>query len=115
MVDFEYERGSMKFPGYWVSADAGKVFLERATFDETELDPATNWKQAWQNQDGEGLVKGYVELDAALISAATSLARAAGHTLSQADLDQVIRFDPAWHGDRCEIQSFSDVLGSNRS
>ncbi len=105
----------MRFPGYWVSADAGKVLLERTTFDETELDPATNWKQAWQNQDGEGQVKGYVELGEALISAATLLARAAGRTLSQSDRDQVIRFDPVWQTDRCEIKSLSRLLESNIS
>lgn len=105
----------MKFPGYWVSAGAGKVFLERATFDETDLDPATNWKQAWQNQDGESLIKGYVDLDAALISAATSLANAEGRGLGSTEIGQAIRFAPAWHGDRCEIQSLSEVLGSNRS
>lgn len=44
----------MEFPGYWVSEDAGKAFLKRATFDATELDPAANCKQAWHNQNGEG-------------------------------------------------------------
>lgn len=115
MVDFEYARGGMKFPGYWVSMGEGKVFLERTTFDETELDPATNWKHAWQNQDVKSRINGYVELDAALISAATSLARAAGLTLNQADLDQAIRFDPAWQSNRCEIKSLSHLLGSNIS
>lgn len=105
----------MKFPGYWVSMDEGKVLLERATFDETELDPATNWKHAWPNQDVESPIKGYVELDAALISVATSLARAAGLTLTQKDLDQATRFDPVWQSDRCEIQSLSHLLGSNIS
>lgn len=105
----------MKFLGYWVSTGQDKVLLERTIFDDTELDPATNWKQVWQNQDSEGLVKGYVELDAALISAATSLARAAGRDLSQAELDQVTRFDLAWQSDRFEIQSLSHLLGSSIS
>lgn len=105
----------MRFPGYWVCADAGKVVLERTTFDDTELDPATNWMQAWQNQDGEGLAKGYVEFRAALISAATSLAQAAGLSLSQADLDRAIRFDPVWHEDRCEIESLVHMLASSTS
>lgn len=104
----------MKFPGYWVSMNEGKVLLERTTFDETELDPATNWKQAWQNQAVESQVRGYVELEAALISAATSLARAAGLTLAQADLHQVTRFGPVWQSDRYEIQSLSHLLGLNR-
>ena len=105
----------MKFPGYWVSMGEGKVMLERTTLDETELDPATNWKQAWQNQAVESQVKGYVELEAALISAATSLARASGLTLSQADLHQAARFEPVWESDRNEIQSLSHLLGSNIS
>ncbi len=105
----------MKFPGYWVSLGEGKVMLERTTLDETELDPATNWKQAWQNQAVESQVKGYVELEAALISAATSLARASGLTLSQADLHQAARFEPVWESDRNEIQSLSHLLGSNTS
>lgn len=103
----------MKFSGYWVLTDVGKVVLKRATFDETELDPATNWKQAWQNQEDEGLVKGYVDLDAALISAATLLARADGRTLSSEEINQVTRFDPAWRGDRFEIQSLSQLFHSN--
>jgi hypothetical protein len=115
IVDFEYARGSMKFPGYWVSTGEGRVFLDRATFDETELDPATNWKQAWQNQAAESQVKGYVEFEAALISAATSLARASGLTLSQTDIQQVACFEPVWQSDRCEIKSLSHLLGSNIS
>jgi hypothetical protein len=63
----------MRFPGYWVSSDSGRVVLEKTVFDETELDPATNWKQAWQNQDAEALHKGYVDLDAALAFAAQVL------------------------------------------
>lgn len=105
----------MKFSGYLVSANAVGILLEMVTFDETELDPASNWKQAWQNQDGEGQVKGYVDLDAALISAAMLLASAAGRTLSRSDLDQVIRYKPVWQTDRCEIQSISHLLGSNVS
>jgi hypothetical protein len=105
----------MKFPGYWVSMGEGKVMLERTTLDETELDPATNWKQAWQNQAVESQVKGYVELEAALISAATSLARDSGFTLSQADRHQAARFEPVWQSDRCEIKSLSHLLGSNIS
>lgn len=105
----------MKFPGYWVSVSEGKVLLERVTFDETELDPATNWKQAWQNQDVESQVKGYVELEAALISAAASLARASGFTLSQSDRHQAARFEPVWQSDRYEIQSLSHLLGANIS
>ncbi len=115
MIDFEYERDRMKFPGYWVLTYTGKVLLKRATLDEAELDPATNWKQAWQNQVDESLVKGYVELEDALISVATSLAKAEGRIHGPAETGQAIRCSPDWHGDQCEIQLLSEVLGSNIS
>lgn len=57
MVVF-FERRVVKFPGFWVSMDAGKVVLQKFTFDETELDPTTQWKQAWQNQNEKGQTKG---------------------------------------------------------
>ncbi len=84
----------MKFPGYWVSANAGSAFLKKTIFDETDLDPATNWKQTWQNQDSESPVKGYVDLDAALISAAALLANVENRSLRQSDLDKVVRYEP---------------------
>lgn len=102
----------MKFPGYWVSVDSGKAVLERTVFDETELDPATNWKQAWQNQDGEARCKGYVDLEAALSFAAQMLSAVEGRTLGQAEKELATRFDPTWVGDRCEVQSLSCLLDS---
>ncbi len=102
----------MKFPGYWVSVDSGKAVLERTVFDETELDPATNWKQAWQNQDVEARCKGYVDLDAALWAAAQMLSAADGRTLGQAEKELATRFNPIWVDDRCEIQSLSCLLDS---
>jgi hypothetical protein len=109
---FERERGFMKFPGYWVSVDSGRAVLERTAFDETELDPATNWKQAWQNQDGEARWRGYVDLEAALSFAAQMLSAAEGRTLGQAEEELAARFDPNWEGDRCEIRSLSCLLDS---
>lgn len=103
----------MKFPGYWVSVDSGKAVLERTVFDETELDPATNWKQAWQNQDREARCKGYVDLGAALTFAAQGLAAAEGRSMSQSESELASRFDPTWVGDRCEIQSLSSLLDSS--
>lgn len=105
----------MKFPGYWVSMDAGKVVLQKSTFDDTELDPATQWKQAWQNQDEKGQAKGFVELSDALGSAATLLAGAAGRALTQTELAQVGRYEPVWQSDRCEIPSLAQFLGSTVS
>lgn len=103
----------MKFSGYWVTADAGKIFLEKTNFDETDLDPETNWKQAWQNQDSESKVKGYVQIEEALMSAAESLAKITGYKLSQTELDQAAHFNPVWHDTRCEIQSLSAILDSS--
>ena len=102
----------MKFPGYWVSADSAKIVLERTVFDETELDPVTNWKQAWQNQDGEARCKGYVDLGAALTFAAQMLAAAEGRSLDQSESELASQFDPTWIGDRCEIRSLSSMLDS---
>ena len=86
---------------------------ERAVFDETELDSATNWKQAWQNQDGEARCKGYVELGAALTFAAQLLAAAEGRSLGQSESELASRFDPTWVGERCEIQSLTSLLESS--
>ena len=102
----------MIFAGYWVSVESGRAVLMRTTFDETDLDPATNWKQAWQNQDAAASSKGYVELGAALMCAAQALAKAAGRALIQSEAEQVTRFEPEWRGDRCEIQSLSHLLGN---
>jgi hypothetical protein len=88
-------------------------FFGASVFDETELDPATNWKQAWQNQDSAAPSKGYVELSAALTYAAQVLAAAEGRNLSQLEIELASRFDPNWVEDRCEIQSLSSLLDSS--
>jgi hypothetical protein len=59
----------MKMPGCWVEKTTEGVSLTRTVFDETDLDPATNWKEAWQNQDPESAVRGYVPIEAALARA----------------------------------------------
>jgi hypothetical protein len=102
----------LKFTGYWVSVEHDKATLVRTTFDETDLDPATNWKQAWQNQDTTALTKGFVELTAALFYAAQTLASASGLSLSQTEVDVASKFDPEWIDDHCEIQSLSELLGA---
>ena len=104
----------MKFPGYWVSMHEGKVILSKTNFDDTELDSATHWKQAWQNQGAQCQVKGHVELHEALITAAQMLATTAGLTLSRSELNDVTRFEPAWKCDRSEIQSISHLIGPRR-
>ena len=59
----------MKMPGYWVEKTEEVVSLTHTLFDETDLDPATKWKQAWQNRDPESAVWGYVPIEAALAHA----------------------------------------------
>jgi hypothetical protein len=55
----------MKMPGYWVSKTDEGVSLTQTVFDETELDPATQWREAYQNQDPDVPVRGYVAIEAA--------------------------------------------------
>lgn len=68
----------MRFGGYWVVLSEDKATLTRTSFDETELDPATGWKEAWQNQEHDGPAKGYVEMEGALLCAAEHLAKLEG-------------------------------------
>lgn len=66
----------MRFPGYWVVGGAGKVAVYSAFFDDTDLDPATDFKEAWTNQDPGPGVLGFVDNGAALEGAIKLLARA---------------------------------------
>lgn len=50
----------MRFPGYCIEMQNGELTLSRRTFDETELDPATDWKTALQNQEGD-FPQGFVD------------------------------------------------------
>jgi hypothetical protein len=100
----------MQFPGYWVSVESNKATLLRITFDETELDPATNWKQAWQNQDAASSTKGFVELSSALIYIANVLALGSNQTLSQEQLNLAASFIPTWMGEQCTIHALSELF-----
>lgn len=62
--------GSMKYPGYEVAVVDGKVIIAHATFDETDLDPGTNWTETWQSQDQSSNTFGYVNLETALATVA---------------------------------------------
>ena len=48
----------MQFPGYWVSGAGSKVWLTPYMFDDTELSPASDFTQAWEN--GETGKDGFV-------------------------------------------------------
>lgn len=100
----------MKFPGYWVSMSSGKVLLERTTFDETDLDPATNWKQAWQNEDASSTCNGFVELREALIFAAKLLSTAEERTLSKDEIAKIVLIAPQWIKDSFQISTISQLL-----
>lgn len=102
----------MRFPGYRVHSRTGKVLIEQTIFDETELDPATNWKQAWENQAADGHVKGYVELVDALISAVNMFIKDSGCTLSHADLERVRGTNLIWQNNCCEIRSLNELLST---
>ena len=110
-TEFFNQGEKMKFPGYWVSLSSGKALLERTTFDETDLDPATNWKQAWQNEDDSSTCNGFVDLRDALIFAAQLLAVAEDQTLDQEKINNIVLFNPEWINDSCQIQSISELLG----
>lgn len=56
----------MKYPGYWVHKSDGNVVLAPCSFDETELDPGSNWTEAWQNSEATSLSMGFVDLSNAL-------------------------------------------------
>ncbi|PUE48966.1 hypothetical protein B9Z47_05475 [Limnohabitans sp. 2KL-1] len=100
----------MKFPGYWVSMSSGKALLERTTFDETDLDPATNWKQTWQNEEESSTCNGFVELREALIFAAKLLSTAEERALSKDEIAKIVLIDPLWIKDSFEISTISQLL-----
>ena len=100
----------MRFSGYRVCAEEGKVVLERSDFDETDLDPDTNWTEAWQNQDEGCPVKGFIELEKALVCAAKILALQAARALSPEDLVVAQEFCPVWDGQVAEIASIDQLL-----
>lgn len=100
----------MQFPGYWVWAEDGKVVVERSVFDETELDPETNWKQAWQNQEAEGMYKGFVDLEEALSCVAQMFAARSGRALTSDEVACAKSFGLSWQGDRAEVGSLDVML-----
>lgn len=41
----------MKFPGYWVTSEDGKIEVMIGEFDDTELSDRSKWTESWQNDD----------------------------------------------------------------
>ncbi|MFH1493515.1 MAG: hypothetical protein ABIG70_01810 [Pseudomonadota bacterium] len=98
----------MQFPGYWVKDANGKVIIRTATFDETELDPQTNWKEAWQHQDADSSIKGFVETGKALAHAARLIARNQGQEISDTEILALQSVPPLFQGGKCELQNLDD-------
>lgn len=99
----------MQFPGYWVTEDNGKVVVQNATFDETELDPATNWKEALQNQDADSPVKGFVEAGRATAHAARLIAKNHGRVISDVEILALQSAQPLFKDGRCELDNLDDL------
>lgn len=43
----------MRFDGFWVTNDQGKVEVSAGEFDDTDLSDHSDWQEAWQNEDPE--------------------------------------------------------------
>ena len=50
----------MQFRGYWVHSTDTGVKITSAMLDETELSSASNWQEAWQNEDPD-VPHGYID------------------------------------------------------
>ena len=55
----------MQFPGYWVDGEGSNVTVERSVFDDTELSPESDWKEAYQNAD-PSMPRGFIKPEAVL-------------------------------------------------
>ncbi|WP_252258612.1 hypothetical protein [Erythrobacter aurantius] len=51
---------NVRFSGYWVSSDQGKVEVSAGEFDETDLSAHSDWQEAWQNEDPE-IAHGFID------------------------------------------------------
>lgn len=77
----------MQFPGYWISNKVTYITIVHSIFDETELTPESNWKEAWQNIDLDAGVWGYVEIQAAIRQAAKLIAEINKTNLTEIEID----------------------------
>jgi len=99
----------MKFDGFWVFEADGKVVLESGVFDDTELDPATNWTEAWQNQDADAAAKGFVGVAPAVTHAARLLARSQSAEVSEEQIAAIQRTASIFQGGRCAVSNLEDL------
>ena len=80
----------MQFSGYLITDKDIYITLDHATFDETELTPESNWKEAWQNIDSDAGVWGYVEIQAAIRQAAKLIAEINKTNLTDIEIDTLL-------------------------
>ena len=101
----------MKFPGWWVIGEGDDVQMVMTSFDDTELDPATDWKEAWQNREEGALVKGFVMNEPALAFAAQCLAAREGRALSGDEKRQAMRAASVLTGEDLKFRTLAELLG----
>ena len=99
----------MKFDGFWVFEADGKVVLESSVFDDTELDPATHWTEAWQNQDADAPAKGFVGMAPAVAHAARLLARSQSAEISDEQIASIQHTASIFQGGRCAVSNLEDL------
>jgi hypothetical protein len=101
----------MKFPGWWVIGEGEDVRMVATRFDDTELDPATKWMEAWQNQEEGALVKGFVMHEPALAFAAHCLAAREGRALLGDEERRAMRVASALTGVDLKFRTLAELLG----
>lgn len=50
----------MRFSGFWVSSDQGKIEVAAGEFDDTDLSDHSGWQEAWQNE-GPDFAHGFID------------------------------------------------------
>lgn len=80
----------MQFSGYRVSDKLTHFTLEHATFDETELTPESNWKEAWQNIDLDTGVWGYADFNAAIRQVTKLVAKLNKLEITDIEIDTIL-------------------------
>ena len=80
----------MQLFGYWVTNKVTYITIDHATFDETELTPESNWKEAWQNIDSDARIWGFIEIQAAIRQATKLIAEINKIKLTEIEIDSLL-------------------------
>lgn len=83
----------MQFSGYLVTDKVTYITIDHTTFDETELTPESNWKEAWQNKDSDVGIWGFVEIQGAIRQAVKLLAEINKIKLTEIEIDTLLNND----------------------